>query len=79
MSIDLAAPPRIRPRKQYAEAMKQVMAVPGQWVRLSLDEVTGLSNRDKQAGIWSAANIRKVKVQTTVQDGFLYVRQIVGA
>jgi hypothetical protein len=74
MSIEMAPPPRVRPRRKYARAIEAIRSAPGAWVRLSLDEITGRTNAIKQTRIWQAADLRKIRVETTVQGGFMYVR-----
>lgn len=76
MSIEMAAPPRVRPRKKYARAIEAIRSAPGEWVRLTLDEITGSTAAIKQARIWQAADLRKIRIETTVQGGFMYVRQV---
>ena len=74
MSIELVAPPKDIERFSYKEIMQKVVEVDGEWVRVSLDEIAGSTNMIQQTRIWQAATSRKIKVQTTVQEGFFYVR-----
>lgn len=75
MTVELATPPKIVERRSYRKLMDKVVAADGAWLRLSPDEVApGAPLPHKQGRLWQAAKTRKVKVQTTVQDGELYVR-----
>jgi len=74
MPIELAAPPKDIERFSYKEIMEKVIEANGQWVRVSLDEIAGDTPMIKQTCIWQAATSRKLKVQTTIQESFFYVR-----
>jgi len=74
MSIEIAAPPKIVERRSYKEIMKRLIEADGEWLRLGLDDVApGATNIVKQSRLWQAADSRGLKVQTTVQEGALYV------
>jgi hypothetical protein len=45
-----------------------------EWVRVSGDEIAGKDSRSKQAAIWQAAYSRKMPIETSVRNGFCYVR-----
>jgi hypothetical protein len=79
MSIELVAPPKDIERFSYKEIMQKVVEADGQWVRVSLDEIAGDTNMIKQTRIWQGAYSRRLKIQTTVQEGFFYVRLRKGA
>lgn len=74
MAIEQIAPPKSIERFSYKEIMQKVIEADGEWLRLTLDEISGTKAVVKQTRIWQAAATRGVKVQTTVQEGFFYVR-----
>jgi hypothetical protein len=47
-----------------------------EWVRVSGDEIAGKDSRAKQAAIWQAAYARKMAIETSVRNGFCYVRLV---
>lgn len=67
--------PRNKKAGRYAQLFKELDACPGEWLSIPLEEVAGEGPKDKQRVIYSAAFWRKVKVQTTVQDGKLFIRR----
>lgn len=75
MTIELAAPPKSIDRRSYKKIVAEVVAADGEWLRISLDEIApGQSIAVKQTRIWQAAKTRALKVQTTVQEGAIFVR-----
>ena len=44
------------------------------WVRVSLDDVSGPDNQAKQGSLWQAAKVRKVKIQTKILEPNIHVR-----
>lgn len=76
MSIEYADPPRTRPtRLKYGRLIGAIRSGSGRWVKISFDEVGGGTADTKAARIWQAANIRGIRIQTTLQGGCIYVRQ----
>ena len=72
MTIELADPPR---EPKYGKLMKKIVEADGAWLRVSADEVApNLGFPGKQNRVWIAAKSHGIKVQTTVQEGALYVR-----
>lgn len=75
MTVELAAPPKSIDRRSYKKIIAEAVAADGEWLRLSLDEVApGQSIAVKQSRIWQAAQTRGLKVQTTVQEGAIFIR-----
>jgi len=74
MTIELAAPPRPVKRHSYKKLMDKVIEADGLWLRISPDELTPDAHR--QGALWQAARTRKIKVQTTIQEGMIYVRLV---
>jgi hypothetical protein len=73
MQIEVRAPPTIL-RRSYADFMARIREEDGRWVSVPLDEVGGQTTKAKQSVIISAAKNHKLKIQTTVQQGRIYVR-----
>jgi hypothetical protein len=73
MQIEVHAPPGIL-RRSYAEFLTRIRAEEGKWVSIPLTEVAGESVKAKQSVILSSAKNHGLKVQTTVQQGRIYVR-----
>jgi hypothetical protein len=73
MIIERAAPPRIlrRSRKQIVDA---VIAAAGDWVQMNLNDLAGANRSAKASNLHSAAYHEGVKFQTTMADGYVYVR-----
>ena len=77
MSIEFADPPRTRPtRLKYARLIDAIRSDSGRWVKVSFDEVSGKSAQTKITSIWQAANLRGIRIQTTQQGEFFYIRQV---
>ncbi len=75
MTVKLAAPPRVRARRRYGKLVAQIVAADGEWVRLTPDEVAPENEPGvKQGRIRQAAKLRGYLVQTTFQEGALFVR-----
>jgi hypothetical protein len=73
MQIEVHAPPGIL-RRSYADFLARIREENGEWVSVPLDEVAGQTNKAKQSVIISAAKNHKLKIQTTIQQGRIYVR-----
>ena len=79
MPIELAAPPKVPPINDDEpigpeKLIATVIHANGEWVRVPLDEVEGATTGDKLARIRQAADTRGVNVQTTEQEGLIFVR-----
>ena len=84
MNLTAETPPNIaklkmrqkRSNRSYDSLLASVRQHASNWVSLPLEEIDGdLLNR-KQATILRAAKWRQMLLQSTVQNGKLYVRQI---
>jgi hypothetical protein len=73
MQIEVHAPPGIL-RRSYADFLTRIREENGAWVSVPLEEVAGHSTKAKQSVIISAAKNHGLKIQTTVQQGRIYVR-----
>jgi hypothetical protein len=73
MKIEVHAPPAIL-RRSYTEFLSRIREEAGGWVSVALTDVAGDSIKTKQSVILSAAKNFGMKVQTTVQQGRIYVR-----
>jgi hypothetical protein len=73
MQIEVHAPPGSL-RRSYADFLKRIREENGGWVSVPLEEVAGQSTKAKQSVIISAAKNHGLKVQTTIQQGRIYVR-----
>lgn len=75
MTVELSAPPKSKERRKYKSIIDQVVAADGEWLRITHDEIApGSSVAAKQTRIWQAASIRGVKIQTTAQEGAIFIR-----
>lgn len=75
MPVSVAPPPRIRFRSSsYDSLFHALIADPGGWASLPLDEVGGRENREKQANLLAQAKRRGVRIQTSCQGGRIYAR-----
>jgi hypothetical protein len=61
---------------KYGRLIDAVRSGSGRWVKISLDEVSGETAKTKSARIWQAANLRGIRIQTTQQGEFFYIRQV---
>jgi hypothetical protein len=73
MQIEVHPPPGIL-RRSYADFLTRIREENGGWVSVPLNEVAGESNKAKQCVIISAAKNHGLKIQTTIQQGRIYVR-----
>ena len=75
MTVELSAPPKIVDRCRYKKIIDQVVAADGEWLRVSLDQAApGCTVAVKQSRLWQAARVRGLRVQTTFQEGAIYLR-----
>jgi hypothetical protein len=80
MNITQQAPPkeptrsRITQRRSYRELFETLRRSNGVWLTIDPGEVSGETNSRKQTVLYISAQIRKMKIQTTIQEGMLYVR-----
>jgi hypothetical protein len=81
MPLEVAPPPKVplhfQGRVRYNEFMDALVAGPGTWVSLPLDEVAGADHKTKGSAIHTAAKNRGFKVQTTIQGGRIYARRLI--
>lgn len=66
-------PIRYQPLFDAIEAAQ--LAGKQEWVCVASDQIAGKNPKAKQAAIWQAATARGMRIETTVRDGFCYVRQ----
>ena len=66
-------------RNRYDSVMALIVEAAGQWVSIPFEELNGRYPGAKQFSIHQAAISRGRKVETTVQDGRVFVRLIVPA
>jgi hypothetical protein len=82
MQITQATPPkeptraRITHRRSYRSLFDTLRINDGAWLAINPVEITGPTVSRKQTGLYLAAQVRKMQIQTTYQDGVLYVRTI---
>jgi hypothetical protein len=83
MYFEEAEPPIIRrrversaPNRSYHALFTALAASPGTWLAVNPDHVTGATAKAKVCGLHNAATNRKVLIQTTIQEGVVYVRQV---
>lgn len=60
--------------RNYNELFRILPSNPGSWFQIDPSEVTGMDIGDKQTALGQAAKQRGLRVQTTVQQGSIYVR-----
>jgi hypothetical protein len=73
MQIEVHAPPGIL-RRSYADFLTRIGEEAGRWVSVPHDEVAGQTTKAKQSVIISAVKNHGLKIQTTFQQGRIYVR-----
>jgi DNA-directed RNA polymerase alpha subunit len=73
MQIEVHAPPETL-RRSYTDFLNRIREEAGGWVSVPLTEVAGQTTKAKQSVIISASKNHKLRVQTTVQRGRIYVR-----
>ena len=81
MPIESTAPPVDRPLRRtsprsYREFLERVREAGGDWVSLPVEEITGATPAAKQVAILRGSSVRRLRVQTTIQQGRLYARRI---
>jgi len=69
-------PPAHTTRHKYGELIDAI-SIPGQWVRVSLTEITGGTRHKKQLAIQQAAKQAGIRVQTRLATDHLYVCHVV--
>jgi hypothetical protein len=75
MTIEIAVPPKTVDRRTYKRIIEKVVEADGQWLRVTLDEVApDCPVHVKQSRLWQAASTRGFKIQTTVQEGAIFIR-----
>lgn len=62
-------------RRSYKQLVKAVIAANGEWVRLSLGDISGSNNTTKRSVVLQAGYNRGLDFQTSIVDGFIYVRK----
>ena len=73
MNIERVAPPR-KLKHNYKPILAAVLSADGEWVRVHLDDL-GIDNKYSAASrILVLAGRHRVRVETTTQDGFVYIR-----
>jgi hypothetical protein len=76
--VERKAPPIVRPkrekRKVYEGLFGEIRDAAGEWLAIAPEAITGSTVTRRQANICQAAAIRGFVIQTTVQEGTLYVR-----
>jgi hypothetical protein len=73
MQIEVHEPPTIL-RRSYSDFLTRIRDENGKWVSVPLTDVSGDSIKTKQSVILSSAKNFVMRVQTTVQQGRIYVR-----
>ena len=79
MKLELIAPtnppaPVSTPRRSYKHLYNLLQQHPGEWVRMDLIDVAGGTPNIKQSRLMTACYLRGLKVQTTVEGEYIYVR-----
>jgi hypothetical protein len=84
MQITIATPPVVptrRPRRSLAGVRRSYSILfdalannPGSWVAISPQDVTGDTTAYKNSVLAGCAKSRNVKIETTHQNGLIYVR-----
>jgi hypothetical protein len=66
--------PSLTGRRSYKQLVKAVIAANGEWVRLSLGDISGSNNTTKRSVVLQVGYNRGLDFQTSIVDGFMYVR-----
>ena len=80
MQIIQAEPPkaptrrRIAHRRSYRELFETLRRNEGIWMAIDPKDVAGETNSKKQTILYLSARGRKMKVETTAQEGLIYIR-----
>lgn len=61
-------------RRTYKRLYDLLQQNPGQWVRVDLDDISGDTPTIKQSRILTACYLRGLRVQTTREQDYIYVR-----
>ncbi len=73
MRIERVAPPRIL-KRSYKPVLAALLSADGDWVRVPLVDLAGPNKASKAAKVLALARRHGIRVETTVQDSFVYVR-----
>jgi hypothetical protein len=79
MHITKEAPPevsRATTSKRYYGLCQELIAHPGQWLAIPLDEISGATPAAKQNRVINAARQRGIRVKTRTHDGKIYVMNV---
>jgi hypothetical protein len=82
MQITQAAPPitptrkKVTFRRDYSELFDALKSNLNQWQAVNAEDISGETPSRKQTTLYLAAKLRRMKIETTHQDGVLYVRTI---
>lgn len=63
-------------RRSYVQLFAALRQNPGHWVAVDPENVAGKTTTEKQTRMHVGAAARGLRVQTTTQDGKLYVRNL---
>jgi hypothetical protein len=66
--------PNRKGRRSYKQLFAAVVAASGEWVRVSLDDISGSTNTTKRSVVHQTAYQKGLDFQTSIVDGFIYVR-----
>ncbi len=66
--------PTLNRRRSYKKLLEAVITANGEWVRVSLDEISGSNNTTKRSVVLQVGYQRGLDFQTSIVDGFIYVR-----
>jgi hypothetical protein len=71
-------PSRKRPsfRRSYMELFDTLRANHNTWIAVNPGDIAGESSSRKQTVLYLAAKLRRMKIETTHQNGLLYIRSI---
>jgi hypothetical protein len=80
MQIIQATPPkeptrkRVTHRRSYHELFDTLRRNEGVWMAINPRDVAGETSGEKQTMLHVAAKVRKITIETTAQDGMIYIR-----
>ena len=68
-----------RTKRSYASLIEILLSRPGLWFQINPEALSGATLRNKRQSLTSAARLRNLTIQTSVQDGSIYARIVVHA
>jgi hypothetical protein len=79
MHITEEAPPAVSrtiTNKRYYQLCQELIAHPGEWLAIPLDEISGATPAAEQNRVINAARQRGIRVKTRTHDGKIHVMNV---